>query len=191
VSPRTAKVSRDAIVRALRTARSDSAIARDLACDRHRVSTIRRSLGLPKVPQQPLTLEDKWRANTRPLDGGHLEWVGERVGKARTPVLRYRDTCHSPAAIAFRIKHGRDPQGYVIAECGVRQCVAPDCVEDEAGRQRLREQLRLLLGGPDRKTHCVHNHDLSEHGRYSPDGRTAYCEACKAERKRAERASAA
>jgi hypothetical protein len=191
VSPRPANASRETIVRALRTARSDSSIARDLGCDRHRVGAIRKSLGLPKVPQQPLTLEEKWQVNTRPLDGGHLEWVGERVGKARTPVLRYREASYSPAAVAFRMRHGRDPQGYVIAECGVRQCVAPDCVEDEAGRQRLREQLRLLLGGPERKTHCVHGHDLAEHGRYSPDGRTAYCEACKAELKRAERASAA
>lgn len=191
MSPRPANASRAEIVRALRTGRSHSRIARDLGCDRHRVTDIRKGLGLPKVPQQPLTLEDKWRSNTRPLDGGHLEWTGERVGKARTPVMRYRDACYSPAAIAFRIKHGREPEGYVIAECGVRQCVAPDCVEDEAGRQRLREQLRLLLGGPERKPHCVHGHDLAEHGRYSPDGRTAYCEACKADRKRAERASAA
>lgn len=191
MSPRPENASRAEIVRALRTGRSDSRIARDLGCDRHRVTAIRKGLGLPKVPQQPLALEDKWRANTRPLDGGHLEWTGERVGNARTPVMRYRDACYSPAAIAWRIKHGREPEGYVIAECGVRQCVAPDCVEDEAGRRRLREQLRLLLGGPQRKTHCVHGHDLDEHGRYSPDGRTAYCEACKADRKRAEREHAA
>ncbi|NUP17675.1 MAG: hypothetical protein HOV73_18275 [Streptomyces sp.] len=191
MSARAANASRADIVRALRTGRSDSRIARDLGCDRHRVTDIRKSLGLPKVPQQPLTLEDKWAANTRPLPGGHLEWTGERVGRSRTPVLRYRDASYSPAALAFRIQHAREPQGYVIAECGVRQCIAPGCVEDEPGRQQLREQIRLLLGGPERKAHCVHGHDLAEHGRYSPDGRTAYCEACKAEQKRAVRASAA
>jgi hypothetical protein len=93
---------------------------------------------------------------------------------------------HSPAGIAFRIRHGRDPVGYVYAECGVEHCVAPDCVDDEAGRARTREQFRYFTGGQERKERCVHGHDQVESGRYESDG-TAYCEECKRLRKQAER----
>ncbi|MDX2698962.1 helix-turn-helix domain-containing protein [Streptomyces ipomoeae] len=179
--------TRAQIVALLRTGLSNAAIARQLGCDRHRVGDIRKQVGIPNIPPQPLTLEEKWRANTRPIEGGHLEWTGERVNASRTPVMRYKDQYYSPAAIAFRIKHGREPQGYVIAECDVKHCISPDCVDDEAGRQRTREQLRYLLGGPEHKTHCVNGHDLAVHVRYSPDGKTAYCEACKTEQKQAKR----
>ncbi|MEV7684504.1 hypothetical protein [Streptomyces bungoensis] len=180
-------VPRADIVALLGDGLSNSAIARQLGCDRHRVGGIRGELELPNVVAQPLTLEQKWRSLTRPLEGGHLEWLGERVGKSRTPVMRYKERSFSPAGIAFTLQHGRQPEGQVKAECGVRQCVAPAHVEDEPGRRRIREQLRRILGGPELKDHCGNGHDLFVHGRLSPDGHHAYCEACKAERKRAER----
>lgn len=183
-------VPRTDIVALIGEGLSNAAVARALGCDRHRVGEIRRGLELPNVVRQPLTLEEKWRSLTRPLDGGHLEWRGEHVGTAGTPVMRYKERSYSPAGIAFALHHGRQPQGRVQPECGVRHCVAPDHVEDEPGRVRLREQLRRILGGPERKDRCVHGHDLSVHGRFSPDGRNAYCEACKAEQRRAERAPA-
>ncbi|WDO09914.1 hypothetical protein ME763_31995 [Streptomyces murinus] len=180
-------VPRAEIVALLGDGLSNAAVARVLGCDRHRVGEIRRQLELPNVVQQPLTLEQKWRSLTRPLKGGHLKWRGERVGAAGTPVMRYGEQSFSPARIAFTVQHGRQPRGQVKSECGVRHCVAPAHVEDEPGRLRLREQLRRVVGGRERKDHCVHGHDLAEHGRFSPDGRTAYCEACKTERKQAER----
>ncbi|MFF4752676.1 hypothetical protein ACWD5R_11330 [Streptomyces sp. NPDC002514] len=175
----------------LRDGHSNSRISRDLRCDKHRVARIRAELDLPAyVPvEQTRTLEEKWAAFTQPADGGHLEWTGERAATSATPVLRYKEESHSPAAVAFRIRTGRDAVGYAIADCGRQHCVAPDHVEDEAGRKRNREQLRYLTGGQERKPFCVHGHDQAEHGRYKPDG-TAYCEACKADRKQAARAAA-
>jgi hypothetical protein len=180
--------TREQIVAALHTGKSNGAIARELHADRARVRRIRAELDLPVfVPaEQTRTLEEKWATFTRPLDGGHLEWTGERGNIASTPVMRHKEESHSPAAVAFRIKHGRDAEGYAIADCGLKHCVAPDHVEDEAGRRRNREQLRYLMGGRERKPFCPHAHDQAEHGRYESDG-TAYCEACKADRKRAER----
>lgn len=182
--------TREQIIAALHEGKSTGAIARELRADRGRVRAIRAELGIPAYVQipQPLTLEQKWQANTRHVDGGHLEWTGERQSTSGTPVLRYWPKSYSPAAIAFRIKYGRDAQGYAYAECGVKHCVAPDHVEDEAGRARTREQLRYLTGGQERPERCVHGHDQAEHGRYEADGR-AYCEACKRERKHAERLS--
>lgn len=164
---------------------SNTAIAARLHCDRHRVGDIRRALDMANVPKQPLTLEEKWATLTRPVDGGHLEWLGERGKLSGTPVMRYREQSHSPAGIAFRIQHGREATGYAYAECGLRHCVAPAHVDDETTRTQTREQLRYLTGGRPRKPECRHGHDQSVHGRYETDGR-AYCEECKRLRKHPE-----
>jgi hypothetical protein len=192
MSPARPNATRADIIAMLRDGHSNSRIVRELRCDKQRVIRIRAELGLPAyVPvEQTRTLEEKWALSTQPVDGGHLEWTGERVNAAGTPVMRYKEESYSPAAIAFRIRHGRDPQGYTIADCGMQHCVAPDHVEDEAGRRRNREQLRYLMGGRERKPFCVHGHNQAEHGRYEADG-TAYCEGCKVVRKRAERQAVA
>lgn len=158
---------------------SNNNIARTLHVDKHRVARIRHELGLPNVQPQPLTLDQKWRSKTRPVTGGHLEWTGERGSTARTPLLRYKGQCHTAAAIAFRLRTGRAPEGYAFAECGFNHCVEPTHVDDEPGRGRTREQLRYLSGGQERPAECVHGHDQAEHGKYESDGR-AYCGKCKA-----------
>lgn len=176
--------TRAEIVAILRTGVSDSAVSRQLRCDRHRVTSIRRSLGLPPRPAQPLTLEEKWTARTRPVEGGHLEWIGQRQKVSGTPVLVYSGRTYTAARVAFQIKHGREPEGYAYAECPDNpHCVAPDHVDDEPGRARTREQLRYLKGGALRPEHCTNGHDQAQYGRLSPGG-VAYCEACKVDRRR-------
>ncbi|MGW7196625.1 hypothetical protein [Streptomyces chryseus] len=170
------------IVTLLREGRSNSAIARELRCDKHRVADIRRDLGIPNVEVQPLSLEEKWRTKVHPVEGGHLEWRGGRQTASGTPVLRYKEQLHTAAAVAFRIRYGRDPEGYVFAECGFNHCVAPDHVDDAAARRRTREQLRYLSGKGARPDVCAHGHDQAVEGRYTSDGR-AYCEECKREAK--------
>ncbi|MET9099988.1 hypothetical protein [Streptomyces antibioticus] len=169
---------KDAEIRALlRAGRSGNAVALELGVDRAAVRRIRAEAGIPTPPVQPLSLEEKWAAHTRMLEGGHREWTGERVGKSRTPVMRYREKSYSPFAIAFRQRTGRDPVGQAKAECDLHQCVAPEHVEDEPGRTRLREQLSLVMGRAPRKPRCRRGHDQAEHGRYSPDG-VPYCQTC-------------
>ncbi|MDG4535279.1 hypothetical protein [Streptomyces sp. AV19] len=165
------------IIHLLRAGLSNTAISRQLRCDRHRVSAIRHRLGIPEVRRQPLTLEELWAARVRPAGGGHLEWTGQRASGG-TPILRRWPKTYSAAGIAFRIKHGRDGTGHVRAECGHRHCVAPDHVDDTITRTRLREQLWYLTGGVERPAQCQHGHDQSEHGRYGTGGRP-YCNACK------------
>jgi hypothetical protein len=191
MSPRPVNATRTDIIGMLRDGHSNSRIVRELRVDKQRVRRIRNELALPTfVPiEQTRTLEEKWAIDTRPLDSGHVEWAGERA-TGGTPLVSYKEKHYSAAAVAFRIRTGRDPQGYAIADCGMQHCVAPEHVEDEAGRLRNREQLRYLTGGRERKPFCVHDHDQAEHGRYEQDG-TAYCEACKVVRKRAERQAVA
>ncbi|MDX3294651.1 hypothetical protein PV569_13135 [Streptomyces scabiei] len=176
--------SRADIVTLLREGLSNLAIARLLQCDKGRVSRIRGESGLPPfVPaERTRTAEDKWREFARPVDGGHMEWTGERVGPAGSPVMRYKEASYSPTAIAFQMRHGRPPKGYAIADCGRDRCVAPDHVDDEAGRLAKREEIRRARGNGDRPGTCLYGHDQTEHGRLQGDG-TPYCEACKRERK--------
>jgi DNA invertase Pin-like site-specific DNA recombinase len=174
---------KDAEIRELlHRGRSNNAIAEQLGVDRAAVRRIRKEVGIPSPAPQPLSLEEKWKERTRPLEGGHLEWTGQRVNASRSPVLHYKGEYHSPTSIAFRIRTGRDPVGYAIADCGMRQCVAPDHVEDEAGRLAKRQEIRRDRGLDDRPDLCAHGHDQAEHGRLEGDGRP-YCEACKRERK--------
>ncbi|PNG19739.1 hypothetical protein [Streptomyces cahuitamycinicus] len=184
MSPRPANASRADIIAMLQEGHSNSRIAGELRVDKHRVRRIREELGLPAyVPiEQTRTIEEKWKLYARPVDGGHIEWTGERVGAAGTPVMRYKDGTYSPAAIAFEMQHGRPPQGYAIADCGHKRCIAPDHVDDEAGRQAKRQELRRSNGLDDRQDTCPYGHDHSTHGRLERDGRP-YCEACKRERK--------
>lgn len=161
---------------------SNAAIGRRLHMERQTVGRMRRHLGIPNVPAQPLTLGQKWAARTRPVDGGHLDWTGERQTVSGTPVLRYWPDTYTAARIAFRIRTGRDPVGYARSECGRKHCVAPAHVDDTAIRQRDREALRLIGGSGQRPAMCIHGHDQTAHGRYEADGR-AYCHQCKRERR--------
>ncbi|MCT2591100.1 hypothetical protein LHJ74_14480 [Streptomyces sp. N2-109] len=178
--------TKDEIAALLREGLSNNIIAAQLRCDRARVSRIRRDLGIPNVRPQPLTLEQVWATHTRPVRGGHLEWLGERQSQSGTPTMRYREQPFTAARIAFRIRTGRDPLGYARAECGIPHCVAPEHMDDTAARLRTREQLRYLTGGQERPAQCRHGHDQDAHGRYGPDG-TAYCQACNREQKRKAR----
>jgi hypothetical protein len=189
--PTPPNATRADIIAMLQEGHSNSRIVRELRVDKQRVIRIRTELGLPAFVrvEQTRTLEEKWALGTRPLDGGHVEWTGERA-PGGTPLVSYKEKHHSAAAVAFRIRTGRDPRGYVIADCGMKHCVAPEHVEDEAGRLRNREQYRYLTGGRERKPFCVHGHDQAEHGRYEADG-TAYCERCKRSQKRALRRAVA
>lgn len=159
---------------------SNAAIGRQLHMERQTVGLIRHAHNLPQAPRQPLTLEEKWKSFTRPVDGGHLAWTGETGGPSNTPVLRYCGQTHTAAQVAYRIKHGHDPQGYARAECGMQHCVALDHVDDTAARVSDRRALRIVLGMGERPQQCRRGHDQQVHGRLLPTG-VAYCRECQRE----------
>lgn len=185
MSPTPPNATRTDIVERLKDGYSNTRIARDLRVDKHRVRRIRDELGLPAFVrvEQTRTIEEKWALFTRPTEGGHLEWTGTRGTSAGTPVLSYKEQLYTAAAIAFTIKNGREPQGYVKADCGMQHCVAPGHVEDAAGRRAKRAELRQIAGMPEQPSVCPNDHDQAEHGRLGPDG-GAYCHACMMDRKR-------
>ncbi|MEW2068447.1 hypothetical protein [Streptomyces sp. NPDC007346] len=175
---------KDAEVRALLAQMSNARIADTLGVDRAAVSRIRKLAGIEWAGgPQFATVEELWATLVRPVDGGHLEWLGPRSSASRTPILRLRGKSASPAGIAFRKRTGRDPVGQVRAECGFRHCVDPAHVDDEPGRRRVREQVRAVRGLGPPPAFCRHGHDQAEHGKFEQDGE-AYCEACKRDQKR-------
>lgn len=177
----------DEITARLRAGASNAAIVRELHVDKHRVARLRRTAGLPAHKPHLPTLEEKWATKTKRVEGGHVHWTGSKGSSAGTPVLAYRGTVVTAASVAFRIRTGRAPDGYVLPECDYHHCVAPAHVEDEPGRQKTREQLRYLTGGTARPERCVHGHDLAVHGKFEENG-TSYCGRCTAERRAAARA---
>ncbi|MDH6116866.1 hypothetical protein ABH930_000285 [Kitasatospora sp. GAS204A] len=120
---------------------TNTAIGQQLHVERQTVGRIRHELGLPLVPRQPLTVEEKWRQRTRELPGGHLEWTGDTSTGRGVPVLRHSGQTYTAGRVAFRIQHGADPTGHAKPDCGVRYCVAPAHQYDTAARQPVREPL--------------------------------------------------
>lgn len=180
---------KEAEIRALLATCSSAEIARRLHADASAVRRIRREAGITYVPPRFATPEEKWESLVRPVDGGHLEWLGERGGRGgrgQSPVMRFRGKCVSPAGIAFTKRTGRPPVGMVRAECDYPECIAPACVEDEPGRTQYRAQLRAIHGLPAPPPICANGHDQAVEGRYEKSG-SPYCRACKADRKRTAR----
>ena len=139
---------REAEIRALLPNHSSDAIARQLGVDRAAVRRIRTEFGLPAfVPaEQTRTLEEKWATFTRPVDGGHLEWTGGR-SNGSTPSFMCSEQRISAYRIAFRIKHGREPQGYLRPSCGYDGCVAPGHHDDRLIRERTNATFDAIFGG--------------------------------------------
>jgi hypothetical protein len=187
---------RSRIVELLKEGATNRAIARELNVDKSTPAHYRRLLGIAPATRtlprnrSPLTIEQKWATYTRPAegDGGHLEWTGRRTKVGATPVMTYRERTHTARIVAFRIRHGRDPIGYVKPECGRPDCVAPDHLEDEQGRNRVRSQFGALLGRTPRITECTRGHAVATHRRYASDG-TSYCGTCHEDANRARRAA--
>jgi hypothetical protein len=80
----------------------------------------------------PDTLRDLWNQRTELVDG-HMRWT------ASTPVS-FRGHSTTPQRIAFRLDRGREPEGIVRPTCGVKGCVLPAHLADQAERNALRKQ---------------------------------------------------
>lgn len=179
---------RDAEIRTLLATHTDTAISTKLGVDRAAVRRARRLAGTEApAGSSPASPEEKWSGLLRPVPGGHVEWLGSRSTASGTPVMRWRGKSVAPAALAFRARTGRDPVGPVIAECDYRHCLAPDHVDDQDGRNRLRAQLRAITGSRPLPTMCAYGHDQTVHRLFQPDG-TTYCAVCKREQRAACRA---
>ncbi|PZG77291.1 hypothetical protein C1I97_36925 [Streptomyces sp. NTH33] len=109
------------------------------------IAEIRRAENIP-VPDRPRpcrTPEESYALYAEPYAGGHARWTGPWAG--RMPQI-CRPGKHgrkeSALRVAFRMRHGRDPDGYVRPGCGVPDCVASGHLTDSTMRNQLRSLQR-------------------------------------------------
>lgn len=95
----------------------------------------RRGIRLPEEHEDdtiaPDTLRELWEQRTELADG-HMRWT------ASTPVS-FRGHSTTPQRIGFRLDRGYEPVGVVRPTCGVRGCVLPAHLADQAERDALRQ----------------------------------------------------
>jgi hypothetical protein len=171
------------IVGILRRGASNKEVCQQISVDHRTVAKIRREQGIPRHASgrtSYATVEEAYRARVEPAGGQHLRWSGGR-SSAGTPVFMHAGQTFSAYRVAFTIRTGREPVGHVFPACDVPLCVAPECMDDTAARNRDRAALASLLGRQQYATHCPSGHAYGETARYLPDG-DRYCSACRANR---------
>ncbi|MFI6639981.1 hypothetical protein [Streptomyces sp. NPDC050504] len=141
---------REDVAALLREGLTDMAVAARLGVAASGVGRARAALGIPPHrrgrPAAP-SAEALFRARTTPAAGGHLHWAGYRTADG-VPVARWRGRGLGARGVAFRIRYGRDPVGYVKAGCGDDECVHPGHVEDRPMRERNQAAYRAIFGDP-------------------------------------------
>ncbi len=102
----------------------------------------------PSTPRphrpRPASVDEVFRAHTVPVAGGHLRWAG-KTSKG-TPIVRFGASAYSAYRVAFRIEHGREPEGHVSPGCGMPLCVAGTHVEDRPMRKRTNSLYDAIFG---------------------------------------------
>ncbi|MER8030661.1 hypothetical protein ABTZ78_17080 [Streptomyces bauhiniae] len=126
---------------------SDRAIARQLNVDAQAtVAVARHALGLPKAKpgvRPAATAEILFHRRTQAADGGHLRWKGS-VTRGGLPSLRHGGRNLSAYRIAYRIAHGREPQGKVLPTCKREGCVQIGHHADRGDRARAQDRAAFV-----------------------------------------------
>lgn len=139
--PYIQQIDYEPILQLLRTGMNDTAVATRLGCSRPTVRKVRVRNNLPAVMRgskpKHFSFEDAYRAHAKPGADGHMTWTGGYADV--TPAVSHRHRTRSAYKIAFRLHHGRDPQGLVKPGCTQRGCVAGAHLTDAMMRRTARE----------------------------------------------------
>jgi hypothetical protein len=132
------------VVELLAAGYGDRTIARRLNVSIGSVERARVILRVPggrPGPKPTASREDLFWRRTQPTPDGHLLWP--TYSPRNGAVIKHGGTRWSVHRIAFRIGHGREPQGRVTTGCDRPGCVHPRHVED----QPMRTQYDAIFGG--------------------------------------------
>lgn len=128
------------IARLLRAGHSHLDIARQLHVSRKTVQAAHRALQLPARVRgggaPHASVEDAYRAHTVPATGGHVRWTGYLDGTL--PIVCHAGRRTPAPRVAFRLHHGRDPEGRLTRACDLPGCVAGAHYEDRRMRKANR-----------------------------------------------------
>ncbi|MER7477339.1 hypothetical protein ABTX60_06750 [Streptomyces sp. NPDC126510] len=137
------EVSDEQILRALLAEEdvSNRAVGLALGVDDRRVDEVRKRVGLPSYVRGRRPIYGSWleafTAQSEPVEGGHRRWTGTRE-KCGTSVVRHRTSIQTAYRVAFRLHHGREPQGKVSQSCEIPGCVAGEHQQDRLIREALK-----------------------------------------------------
>ncbi|MDX3345984.1 hypothetical protein PV387_23130 [Streptomyces sp. ME02-6987-2C] len=119
-------------------AASDVELAFRLGCKRALVANARASLGMPPRPlpplDEPVSPEVRLMIGAVLQNGGHRRWVGRRT-RDGVPLLDAHTTVNR---VAFRLAHGRAPEGTVRVGCVIKHCVEGLHLTDRIIREATR-----------------------------------------------------
>lgn len=78
-------------------------------------------------PKPPRTMQSVFDESTTRLHGGHLAWTG-------LTEVKFGGRKYSPKQLAFTLDRGHFPDGRVLVDCGVAECVLARHLTDWAER---------------------------------------------------------
>lgn len=113
---------------------SDAELGYRLDCSPDLVARVRESLGMDPMPLPPhnarLPREERLMIWSRPLPGGHRRWLGRVSSSHGVPLINNV----SALRIAFRMEHGREPEGPVFRDCRRSWCISGPHLTDQVLR---------------------------------------------------------
>lgn len=80
-----------------------------------------------RAPKPPRTMQSVFDESTTRLHGGHLAWTG-------LTEVKFGGRKYSPKQLAFTLDRGHFPDGKVLVECGVAECVLARHLTDQVER---------------------------------------------------------
>lgn len=82
-----------------------------------------------RPPKQPRTMQGVFDEGTTRLRGGHLAWTGQVE-------VKFGGRKYSPKQLSFTLDRGHFPDGKVLVDCEVAECVLARHLTDRAERAR-------------------------------------------------------
>ena len=110
-----------------------------------RCARIALELPAPRRGRPPQDPEAAYRAHAEPADGGHMRWTGPWTSRG-VPIVRSKGRQITAYRQAFRMFHGREPEGHVTPACDLPHCVAGPHLEDRPMRARSEAVFTAIFG---------------------------------------------
>lgn len=137
---------RQDIAELLRAGATHHQIRQQLGVSPCTIARARRALRIP-VPHRPRparTPEESYALYATPYGDGHARWNGPWAG--RMPQICHHGRKESALRVAFRMRHNREPIGYVRPVCDEHACVASGHLADRPMREHLQATYDAIFG---------------------------------------------
>lgn len=130
------------IAELLHTTATYDEIAAETGVSRRTVARVhtQQDITRPPRPSRALTPEQMYASRAQPCEDGHARWTGAWATRMPQilipgpPGRRKKGRKESALRVAFRLHHGREPEGHVRRDCTAPWCVAGAHLTDQRMR---------------------------------------------------------